>query len=297
MSIPILRPKYAVLSMDIEDWFHLDYFDRSKCDCTYSLLDGLEVYLKILSDHGIPSSFFVLGELVEKLRKNLPQITALGHEIGSHGWNHVRPLTLSTDVFQKDILRSKKVLEDALGQTVFGYRAPCYSLDRQRLDLVQQAGYTYDSSRIQFNQHPLYGTLDMAGFAQCSRNIYRRDGFCEFQLSTLAVAGRNIPVSGGGYIRIFPWWLMRRWLERYLTENEIYVLYIHPFELSPRPAPPVPHDTKRLTRFRFQYGRSLVPSRLVKLIELLKAKGFTFTTFSKLRDKVTSDWQLAMEPT
>ena len=41
--------KKAVLSMDVEDWFHLDYFQRKFCNETYSMLDGLEKYLKVLN--------------------------------------------------------------------------------------------------------------------------------------------------------------------------------------------------------------------------------------------------------
>ena len=53
--------KTVILSMNIEDWYHLDYFDSSKCDKNYSLLDGINVYRDILQKHNIPSSFFVLS--------------------------------------------------------------------------------------------------------------------------------------------------------------------------------------------------------------------------------------------
>ena len=43
--------------MDVEDWYHLDYFDRQECDTTYSLLDGLDVYVRLLNSLSIPSSF------------------------------------------------------------------------------------------------------------------------------------------------------------------------------------------------------------------------------------------------
>lgn len=59
--------KWAVLSMDVEDWYHLDYFDRRQCDLSRSLLDGLEVYAEFLRERNLPSSFFVLGELAESL--------------------------------------------------------------------------------------------------------------------------------------------------------------------------------------------------------------------------------------
>ena len=49
--------KKAVLTLDVEDWYHLDYFDRTKCNVNYSLLDGLDVYVEILNSLSLPSSF------------------------------------------------------------------------------------------------------------------------------------------------------------------------------------------------------------------------------------------------
>ena len=56
--------KKAVLTLDVEDWYHLDYFDRHQCDTKNSLLDGLDVYVELLDSLSLPS--FVLGEIAEK---------------------------------------------------------------------------------------------------------------------------------------------------------------------------------------------------------------------------------------
>jgi polysaccharide deacetylase family protein (PEP-CTERM system associated) len=276
----------AVLSMDVEDWYHLDYFRQRDCERETSLLDGLDVYRSLLAGEGLRSSFFVVGELVGALRDGLRQLHAEGHELGVHGWNHARPLTMSPEGFAADLRRSKDALEGALGARVAGYRAPCFSLDRKRLDLVREAGFTYDSSRILFSGHPLYGTLDLGGFEPLSANIFRKGPFFEFQVSTLARFGRNIPVSGGGYLRLLPWPLMRCLVTSYLRRNELYVLYIHPFELSPRPSPPMPNDAPWAARARFRHGRRSTPGKLRRLLALLKKKGVRFTTFADLRNEL-----------
>lgn len=280
--------KHAVLSMDIEDWYHLDYFDRSRCDQSRSLLDGLNVYRELLAREAVPSSFFVLGELAGALKSQLTQLAADGHDIGSHGWNHIRPLTLSAAEFSADVRRARSVLEDTLGRSVPGYRAPCFSLDRNRLELLWEAGHVYDSSRIRFSHHAIYGAIDMTGYQTVSRNIYRRDEFVEFQVSTLDIVGKTVPVAGGGYIRILPWWLMRRMLSRYLASNELYVLYIHPFELSRQPAPSAPRGTPHSNRVRFRVGRAAVYRRLQALIAMLRENSFAFTTFAALRDEIVA---------
>lgn len=279
----VLHRCHAVLSMDIEDWYHLDYFDRSTCDCGLSLLDGVEIYREILSRHQIPSSFFVVGELVEDQRRMLQQLAQEGHDLGVHGWTHTRPMRMSAADLAQDLERAKKVLEDTIGAPVLGYRAPCYSLDRERLDAVSAIGFGYDSSLIQCADHPLYGRINLEGFETVAPSIYRCGGFFEFELSTLPLLGRHVPVSGGGYLRLLPWWLMRRLIDSYLRRNTVYVLYIHPFELSPQPAPPCPPGTGWATRMRFQRGRHAVASRLIELITLLMDRGFHFTTCAALR--------------
>ena len=278
--------KVAVLSMDIEDWYHLDYFDGMACDHSQSLLDGVGVYREILAQHDIPSSFFVLGELIEANRSLLSELVADGHDVGVHGWDHVRPFTMTLSEFSSDLQRSKKTLEDAIGSRVQGYRAPCFSLDRKRLDLVREAGFQYDASYLPFQAHPLYGKVNLSGFCEPVPGVYRLGDFCEFEISSLSLAGKNIPVAGGGYLRIFPWVLMRSLIKAYLKEHSIYTLYIHPFELSSRMDLPLPSEVGRATRMRFILGRKATKRKLSKLICLLKSEGFRFKTFRDLRDEI-----------
>ena len=270
--------------MDVEDWYHLDYFSdvSPSPDRSVSMLDGLDVYLSILRRHSIRTTFFVLGELAERLGGTLQDMVLAGHEIASHGTAHKRPLRMSVEEFGEDLRRSKAALERVVRRPVEGFRAPCFSLDRTRLEEVRKAGYTYDSSRIDFTGHPLYGSLDMADFRQVSPSHFVQDGFHEFEVSTLPVLGKRLPVSGGGYLRIAPWAIMRPLIQTYVKSSQLYVLYIHPFELSPQP---LPTDAARLSvpqRLRFGLGRAGVPDKLERLIRLLKQSGFSFVTFKDL---------------
>ena len=197
--------KKAVLTLDVEDWYHLDYFDRHECDTNNSLLDGLDVYVDLLESLSLPSSFFVLGEIAESKIDFFKGLVKSGHDVGSHGWNHIRPMTLGIDEFRADLHRSRDVMKEINGERGFGYRAPCFSLDRERLDIVRDSGFAYDSSRIDFGSHPLYGSIDMHGYDNLSEAVYRSGEFMEFEATTLSVLGKNIPISGGGYLRLFPW--------------------------------------------------------------------------------------------
>ena len=275
--------KYAVLSMDIEDWYHLDYFRREHCDCTYSMLDGVSNYCEILSDHQVPSSFFVLGELADPLKGIITGLANSGYDVGTHGFDHRRPTTMSFAEFQYDVVRCKRELEDRLGAPVLGYRAPCFSLDKARLDILQEVEFKYDSSKIAFGDHPLYADLDMKDFTKISNHIFRRKDFVEFEVSTLPLCNKNIPVSGGGYLRIFPWMITKNLLKKYLQKEDLYILYIHPFELSSKGSPSLPSRTHFHNRIRFATGRKSVSLKLVRLIRFLKKRGYVFTTFSALR--------------
>ena len=103
--------KYAVLSMDIEEWYQLDYFNKSNLSSDYSMLDGVDIYREILQNHKVPSSFFVVSEIAESISSTLRDITQEKHEISSHGINHVRPITVSVSEFYNELDRSKKTLD------------------------------------------------------------------------------------------------------------------------------------------------------------------------------------------
>lgn len=278
--------KKAVLTLDVEDWYHLDYFDRNKCDTSTSLLDGLDVYVEFLKSLSLPSSFFVLGEIAEKKIEFFKNLSKTGHDVGSHGWNHVRPMTLPVDEFRADLKRSVEIMKEINDERDFGYRAPCFSLDRERLDIVRDSGFSYDSSRIDFGDHPLYGSINMDGYEKITRTIYRFEEFMEFEATTFPIMGKRIPISGGGYLRLFPWTLMKTLISRYLKLNDLYVLYIHPFELSKLDLPVIPRSTSNLTKFRFSHGRKSVLDKITKLVNLLHSKGYSFTTFKEIRKEM-----------
>ncbi|MEI6635010.1 MAG: polysaccharide deacetylase family protein [Planctomycetota bacterium] len=274
--------RYAVLSMDVEDWFHLDYFSGLSPDRSSSMLDGLDVYLSLLERHSIRTTFFVLSELAEHLDGTLRAMAAAGHEIASHGVAHKRPLKMTVDEFADDLRQSKATLENVVQRPVEGFRAPCFSMDRTRLQEVRKAGYTYDSSRIDFTAHPLYGSLDVSDFETVSSGHSAQLGFHEFEVSTLPVLGKRLPVSGGGYLRIAPWAFMRPLIQSYVNRSPLYVLYIHPFELSQCPLPAAAAKLSYPQRLRFGLGRAGVARKLDRLVRLLKKEEFSFVTFHDL---------------
>jgi peptidoglycan/xylan/chitin deacetylase (PgdA/CDA1 family) len=273
--------------MDVEDWFHLDYFDKNNCDQNFSTLDGFDIYLKILDDYGVKSTFFIVGELVSKLHSKLKNVCDKGHELGIHSYSHKRPLQLELHEFKIDTLMSMESLSNITGNFKFGYRAPCFSLDRGRLNILKELGLSYDASKIDFTNHPLYGDINLNGFNLIQPCIYRMGQFIEFEMSTLKILGLRLPISGGGYLRIIPWFIMKFILKAFLKHNQFYFFYIHPFELSRMKYIPFPSETSLLTKLRFSFGRNTVEKKVKNIIELLKHEGYEIVTFSDLKSMTT----------
>lgn len=280
--------KYAVLGMDVEEWYHLDYFLDKECDTSQSTLDGLQIYLDILEKYNIKTTFFVVGEIVEKLAPTLKKILADGHEIALHSYHHRRPLLMTAEEFEEDTIKSVAAFKEHLNYDVKGFRAPCFSLDRERLEILRKLGLTYDASKINFNNHELYGDLDVADFEQLADDIYRIDGFYEFETTTVNVRNKNIPVSGGGYIRILPWMLTKYLMSKLLNAQKNYFFYIHPFEFSRNYNIKEPEGTGLLTKFRFRRGRKSVETKIHRLIKILQRNDYQFVRFEDLVEKHNS---------
>jgi polysaccharide deacetylase family protein (PEP-CTERM system associated) len=274
--------KYAVLAMDLEDWFHLDYFLDQDCDRKQSTIDGFKIYLSILKKYEIKTTFFVVGELIEKIPELIHQIIVHGHEIALHSYNHKRPLTIDLEEFEKDTVLCLKLLEEKFNYSPKGFRAPCFSIDRTRLNKLIDLGLSYDASKINFTNHDLYGNLDLEGFNKIGLDIFCKDNFYEFETTTINFLGRSLPISGGGYLRIFPWIFIKILLKKLFKTDKNYFFYIHPFEFSINYDIKLPENTSLITKLRFNLGRKSVEKKFNKLVDLLKKNNFNFVRFEDL---------------
>ena len=273
--------KIAVFSIDVEEWYHLEYFKNSKTDKKKSVMDGLHTFIKIVDKHNIKASFFIVGELIQTLKKTIKNLDIQGHDIGLHSYFHKRPVVQNINEFIKDTKDTISEMKSILPNNSFGYRSPCFAIDRERLDEVIKLGIKYDASKITQKEHPLYVNLDLDGFEKQERDIYKKDFFKVFEVSTIKFLGVNIPIAGGGYLRIIPWPIYIWLLKKYLKESTFINFFIHPFELSSMNFD-LPENTPYITKFRYNYKRNKVEKRLNRIIELLKENDYNFKTFSQI---------------
>lgn len=275
--------KHAWLTVDLEEWFHLDYLDKRACMATgVRVMPDLFDFLDMLDEEGVKATFFCVAELAEENADILMELLRRGHALGCHGLDHTRLTDKSVDQFMAETIEARAMLERATGRAITGYRASCFTMERDKLEALRALGFTYDSSKIRFEQHPLYRNLDLTGFEQPEDLVYVDGDFSEYEIPTLKLGKYSLPISGGGYMRLFPFWMLKLLLRMYERQHENFTVYVHPFELTGR-ALPLPEDVGAKTRFRCLVGRKGNLKKLRRVIRFLKRRGATFETLEQDR--------------
>ena len=273
----------AWLTVDLEEWYHLDYLDTETCKAAgVRVVPRIFDFLDMLDDEGVKATFFCVGDIADENADILREILRRGHAIGCHGWDHTLLTDKSVEQFVEETRMARAAIEAATGTEITGYRASCFTLERDKLEALREMGFTYDSSKIRFAQHPLYRNLDLTGFEQADDLVYAGNGFSEYEIPTLDIMKYSIPISGGGYLRLFPFWLLRILLGMYAKRHDNFTIYVHPFELTPVPLP-LPKDLGFMTRFRCLVGRKHNLKKLRKVIRWLKKRGARFITLEQDR--------------
>lgn len=273
----------AWLTVDLEEWYHLDYLDTEFCRETgVRVIPRIFEFLDMLDDEGIKATFFCVADIAEENADILREIRRRGHAIGCHGLDHSLLTGKSVEQFVEETTRAREMIEAACGAPVTGYRASCFTMDRDKLEALREMGFTYDSSKIRFEQHPLYRNLDLTGFASPEDLVYTRDGFSEYEIPTLNIMKYSLPISGGGYLRLFPFLLLRLLLRLYERQHRNFTLYVHPFELTNAKLP-LPPTLDAVTRFRCLVGRRWNLWKLRKVVRWLKRHGARFMTLEQDR--------------
>lgn len=273
------------LTIDVEDYYQVSGFEshiRFEQWSNYEsrVMGNTWRILELLHFHQVKATFFVLGWIAERYPQMVLAIHKEGHEIASHGYRHRLLYNLSQEEFRQDTGRSKGILEDLCGAPVIGYRAPSYSIIQKTLwavEILHELGFRYDSSVFPIH-HDRYGIPDASRFAYYHFLSEGRK-LLEFPLSTVRLLGRNVPVAGGGYLRLFPYrfiqWGIGRINER---ENAPAIVYLHPWEIDPS-QPRI--NGARLSRFRHYLNLDKTESRFRQLL-----RDFRFAPLQRLQEEV-----------
>ena len=281
------------LTIDVEDYFQVSAFEskvpKDKWESYPSRVEqNTRKILTILGKDNIHATFFILGWVAERYPNLVKEIAAEGHEVGCHSYYHRLVYDLTPDEFYTDTFEAKDTLEQIIGKPVIGYRAPSYSITRKSLwaiDILRELGFKYDSSIFPI-YHDRYGLPEAPRFPFLwdlddnspkikmiddeNPNAASHKSLREYPISTSLFFGKKIPVSGGGYFRLLPYWFTQLALKKINTKDkQNFIFYIHPWEFDP--GQPRIESANALSKFRHYNNLEKTTDRFVKL-----TKDFSF---------------------
>jgi polysaccharide deacetylase family protein (PEP-CTERM system associated) len=231
------RPAKSVLTVDVEDWFHIldlpsapgpSDWDRlpSRVEANFRKL------LDIFDEKQVKVTCFFLGWIAERHRDLVRDALRRGHEIASHGYRHTLVYEMSPGEFARDASDSRKLLEDIGGTPVLGYRSAGFSTTDKTpwfFDKLLEAGFKYDSSIFPAaRQHGGQETAACAPYLAVGAPA----PLVEFPITIAEVLGKRICFFGGGYLRLFPYWIVKRMAGRVQREGRPVIFYVHPREID-----------------------------------------------------------------
>ena len=134
----LTEPPRNAMTVDVEDYFQVSAFEPHIARDQWERLPcrverNMERILALFDEYNVQATFFVLGWMAERYPQMVRHLSEAGHEVASHGYEHVRVVKQTPEAFRADIRRTKALLEDTTGQPVRGYRAASYSIGRDNL--------------------------------------------------------------------------------------------------------------------------------------------------------------------
>ncbi len=256
-----------MLSFDVEEYFHVEaaaLLPAQWGEYPSRLAPAMEQILQLLREHQAGATFFVLGWVARRYGPLVRAISQAGHEIASHGDMHAMLHRLGPKRFREDLLASRAVLEDVTGRPVVGYRAPTFSITHETawaIDVLAENGFVYDSSIFPI-RHDRYGVPEAPTVMHHA--IGPRGGrVIEIPPLCLSLPGANLPVGGGGYLRLLPVAPVAWALRRCQNHGSSGLLYVHPWELDPG-QPELPMG--RMSRWRHRVNLHTTAGKLRRLM-------------------------------
>ena len=266
----------SAFTVDVEDGVSLAMLHDFGVESpqTKRVVTHTRTILTLLEEHDTKGTFFVLGKVAEEFPELIREIAAGGHELGVHGYNHYQFFKMTREQAFEEISSAKKLIEDISGVEVLGHRAPAFSITPETewgLDVIAEAGFSYDSSIM-----PIRGKrYGWPGFTKEIKEMETPSGqkLVEVPLSTLSVLGKEVPVCGGGYLRLFPYLFTKKAFETIGNERPV-ILYMHPYELDTNRYPDYYFDElakagfiKRNKMKSMWWNRKTVHPKLTALLE------------------------------
>ena len=287
---------WHLLSFDVEEYFQVEAASaagvtRDQWDSWPGRLSAsVDKLLELLDSRSTFATFFVLGWVAQKQPEVVKRIAAAGHEIASHGMTHQMLTRMDPSAFRDELITSRKLLEDIASKPVIGYRAPTFSVMKSTawaFDVLIEAGYLYDSSVFPV-RHDRYGVPDAPRHTHWAV-APGGERILEIPPATLRAFGLNMPVGGGGYMRLLPTWVPARGLRSFQNSGHHAMIYLHPWELDPD-QPPLP--LSRLGRWRHTVNLHKTHAKLSRLMRMFRFRAVA-DVFEEMKISAEGEFQYA----
>ena len=270
LSRPLPPRRAALLTVDVEDWFDVNYrswVPPPGWDPPRRVVEATRHVLDLLAARGRRGTFFVLASAVRSAPGLVRAIAAAGHEVACHGLEHTLLYAADPVRVERELREARRLLEDELGAPVLGFRAPSWSVTRDALwalDAIAAAGFRYDASLFPVRTY-LYG-LREAPLGPSWITTPAGAVLLEVPAPAVALGPLRVPHGGGFYLRVLPLWAERLAQRARLRRGCPALVYLHPRELDP-----VRHTLPlgRRERFIQEVGLAGMPRKLDRLLALL----------------------------
>jgi len=254
-----------ILTFDLEDWYNCDFinqdFDWDKHEVR--IYESVDRILQELELRKLKATFFCLGWIAEKHPEVIRRIHSLGHHIGCHSYQHELSFRFDREGFKSDTAKSKKLIEDIIGESINAFRAPGFSISENNvwaLEVLTELGFEYDCSLFPAKHD--YGGFESYGKAEPTiLKLANGRELKEFPINTYRIIGKEIVFSGGGFFRFFPYWLIKSWAKK----SQYLMTYFHPRDFDPEQ--PVIDSLPRMRKFKSYVGLSKSFSKFQKLLD------------------------------
>ena len=272
-----------ILTFDIEEWFHLLDNDSTRSEEQWKryevrIYQNMERVFRILEDTNTKATFFIIGWIARTYPDIVKEVAAK-YQIGSHTMNHQLVWQQDRATFKEDVSSSIKMLEDITGKPVKYFRSPGFSIRESEawaFDVIKECGIEIDCSV--FPAPHAHGGIPSYGKGVPSIIRHGSVEIKEFPITTKELFGHHIIFSGGGYFRLFPYSLIKKWAK----ENSEYMLsYIHPRDLDA--GQPMIKELSAARKFKSYVGLKGAERKLRRMLT-----DFKFTDMSTAANEI--DW-------
>lgn len=215
-----------ILTFDIEEWYHFDIFSTEDKWLDYP--PRIDLYLPRVLDkldnHETKATFFCLGWIARTYPQVLKQIKQRGHEIACHSDKHFFVREMTPESFNQDLRQALDSIENVIGEKVTSFRAPAFTISEDAtwaFEVLAKNGIENDCSIFPTTRS--FGGFPSFGEAKPTLIRYKDYKIKELPINSATLFGKQIVFGGGGYFRLFPYSVIKKWM----NQSDYNITYLH----------------------------------------------------------------------